>query len=104
MPPYINPDPKTITYARFIRLRRNLISGDANRYTHRQLAEEDGLLELIEETRRTDPTEVDAGFLMGGIILKVSGKSDRLILPVEEYAKEARAKALEDFRQQSPGK
>lgn len=104
MPPYKNSDSKTITSDRFLRLHRRIFSGDADRYTHEQLAEEEGLLELIEETRRNDPTEVDAGFVIGKSVLKVSGRSDRLMLPEESWAAKARAKTLEDFSQQSPGK
>jgi hypothetical protein len=105
MPPYLNPDPETVLNSRFIRIGDELFVGESIQFSHKDIAKIDELEARIEQFKKDDPSQLDAGFVMGiGHKIKVSRDSDGLMLPILRYANEAREITLETFRRQSPGK
>lgn len=90
---------------KFVRVGDQVSIGPDNSYrdSHRDIAEEDGLLEALWDLRRQNPLDVDADaglvYLRRGEI-KVTHHSDTLGLPVTP---EARTRSGTVFEQLSPG-
>ena len=85
------------THYKFIRAGEELIIDDTS-LQHEQIAQLNHLIELIENLRKTDPSEIDGGMaaiLIPTIILL--GKSESINAPVFGYEAEAREKTVEIF-------
>lgn len=106
MPPYKNPDTNTYTILRFIRVYNDIFVGSTLVDKHKDIVRSDGITDAVERTRRTEPVQVDAGFVefsKDGTIT-VDQRSDMLDLPVYEHSQEARGITLKCFQEQSPNR
>lgn len=103
-PEYKSPALGVRSSEKFLRVEDRIYVGDNQNPFHRDIAEEHDLMDKIEELRKTDPTQVDAGFFIadrdGEIIL--CDYSAGLELPVEGYQEHSRAITVGEFRKQSP--
>lgn len=106
MPPYKSPDPNTHDNLRFVRVYNDIFVGSTLADKHRDIVKTDQITDAVESTRRTEPAQVDAGFvgfLRDGAII-VDQRSDMLDLPVYGYTQEARKITLKCFQEQSPNR
>ena len=104
MPPYQEPNVPTSNILRFIRVKRDIFVGNTIEDRHKNIVAVDDLSEAIRNIRKTEPAEIDAGFVSftpEGLIF-VGQQSDVLELPEYSYFKKARETTIRDFQEQSP--
>jgi hypothetical protein len=104
-PEYKSLEEETFLIGKFVRTKRKIFTGSITEYlNHTDIVRADGLMETINELKRTSPTGVDAGWIKieeDGTI-SISEDSWGLKLPVCGYEKEARKITIKDFTEQSP--
>lgn len=106
MPPYKNPDPNTHGNLRFVRIFNDIFVGNTLNDKHKDIVRIDQIADAVEHARKTQPSQVDAGFVSfsdGGTII-LDQRSDMLDLPVYGHAQEARKITLKCFEEQSPNR
>lgn len=100
---YRSPESGTSLSEKFIRVERNVFIGGPTHRNHTDIAQIDKLAGAIEQLRKTNPAEIDAGFvdIIQGVVY-ISDDSPTLGLPVYRFHKQAREITLRDFTEQSP--
>lgn len=103
MPPYVPPEEGTRLTVKFVRVERDIFVGRNEKVHHLDIVEMDELAEAIEKAKATNPTEVDAGYLLvRDKDIFVSQNSTSLDLPMVGHFAEARRITNRDFAEQSP--
>lgn len=102
---YLGPNKKGNYSVKFVRVDGGLYVTEPDEdILHCYLADAHGVSPLVDSLKKTNPSGVDAGkilFYYGDV--RIYGKSEGLLLPIEEVVQEARALTAALVRTLTPG-